>query len=324
MTRTPTPRPGDDNPGFEPAYLALHRSGELTKRARLAAMRMHDCDLCARYCHVDRMENLNGVACRTGAEAKVCSFGPHYGEEDPLRGTRASGTIFFSFCNMRCVYCQNFDASWEGDGEGTSARGLADMMLDLQKQGCHNVNFVSPSHVVAQIIEAVGIAAEGGLNIPLVYNSGGYDSPEALKLLDGIIDIYMPDMKYGDPETARKYSNIRDYVAINRAVVSEMYAQVGPLQLDGAGVAYRGLLVRHLILPDGLADTDIVLKFLADNISPDTYLNLMAQYRPSHKAAEYPELAKRPSVGDLRQAQELAAKYGLTRLDERLPAWMTS
>jgi len=311
---------------FRPAYLAQHASGELARRAEAARARLGDCDLCARYCRVDRLAGLEGVACRTGGQAKVCSFAPHFGEEDPLRGTRGSGTVFFSWCNMRCIYCQNSDISWQGEGEETSAVDLAAMMLDLQRQGCHNINFVSPSHVVAQILEALVIAADKGLSIPLVYNSGGYDSPEALALLDGVIDIYMPDMKYGSSEAARKYSNIRDYVAVNRSAVKAMHAQVGDLALGNDGAARRGLLVRHLILPDNLAATDKVLEFLAGEVSPATYLNLMTQYRPLYKAGNgdggYPELSHRPSIGDFREAQIKALALGMSRLDDRLPAWM--
>jgi len=249
----------------------------------------------------------------------VSSFGPHHGEEAPLSGRRGSGTIFFSWCNLRCVFCQNWEISWKGHGEEVTAAALAEIMLRLQEQGCHNINFVSPSHAVAQIIEAVAIAAESGLNLPLVYNTGGYDSPEALALLDGVIDIYMPDMKYGGSDTARKYSKIRDYAAVNRAAVKEMHRQVGDLVLDPAGIARRGLLVRHLVLPGGLAATETVLAFLAEEISKDTYLNLMDQYRPCHKASDYPELNRRPSAGELQEARKTARRFGLRRLDSRLP-----
>ncbi len=298
-------------------------SGELAARVQRARDQMASCDLCARYCRVDRFGSLNGVACRTGADARVCSFGPDYSGEDSVRGVNASGVIAFSWCNMRCVYCESANMSWQGEGGDTNARQLADMMLDIQKQGCHNINLLSPSHVVFQILEALLIAAEEGLTLPLVYNSGGYDSPEALALLNGVIDIYIPDMKYGSSEIARKYSKVEDYVAVNRAAVQEMHAQVGDLEIDENGVARRGLLVRHLLLPDGLADTDLVLKFLAEEISPNTYLNIMTEYRPSHKAEDFPEIDRRPGVSDLKRAQDMTLRYGLNRLETPLPEWMT-
>jgi len=310
-------------PLSEPGYQALLRSGELARRVETARDQMAACDLCARYCRVNRFETLDGVACRTGAEARVSSYGPDYSGEDSVRGVNASGVIAFSWCNMRCVYCETSYMSWQGEGGDTSARQLADMMLDIQEQGCHNINLLSPSHVVFQILEALLIAAKDGLRLPLVYNSGGYDSPEALALLNGVIDIYIPDMKYGSSETARKYSKVEDYVATNRASVREMHAQVGDLVIDRNGIAQRGLLVRHLLLPDGLADTDQILKFLALEISPNTYLNLMNEYRPSNKAGNFPEINHRPSISDLKKAQELTVKYGLNRLETPLPAWMT-
>jgi putative pyruvate formate lyase activating enzyme len=305
------------------AFLKLWESGELAERARTAHGRLAECDLCARYCRVDRLAGTAGAACRTGERAVVSSFGPHHGEERPLSGRRGSGTIFFAWCNLRCLYCQNYEISWEGEGREASAEGLAAMMLSLQRQGCHNINFVSPSHVVAQILEALVIAAGEGLRLPLVYNTGGYDSPEAVALLDGVIDIYMPDLKYGDSAKARKYSKIRDFVAVNRAAVREMHRQVGDLVLDDDGIAVRGLLVRHLVLPNELADTNAVLRFLAEEISPHTYVNVMGQYRPCYRAGEYPELDRRPTAEEMRQALASAARHRLHRLDERMPArWL--
>lgn len=300
---------------FTPAYLSLLESGELAARARRANEHMKDCDLCARMCHVNRMETMTGVACRSGEEAVVASFGLNYGGEDPIRGMCGSGAIFFSWCNLRCVFCQSADISQCGEGTPKNARQLADMMLDLQAQGAHNINLASSSHVVAQILAAVVLAAADGLLLPLVYDSGGYDSLVALKLLDGVIDVYMPDMKYGSSEIALKYSMVHDYVPVNRAAVKEMHAQVGDLVIDRDGVARRGLLIRHLILPGDLGDTDAVLKFIAEEISVATYVNLMTQYRPLNKAAAYPELDHRPTVGDFREAHETAVKHGLTRLD---------
>jgi putative pyruvate formate lyase activating enzyme len=238
---------------FEPAYLRLLRSGELTERARSARRHLENCDLCARYCRVDRRRSMRGAVCRTGERAVVYSAGPHHGEEDCLRCSRGSGTIFFSWCNLRCVYCQNWEIAWQGEGEETSDEQLAETMLRLQALGCHNINLVTPSHVVAQVLAAVDIAAQRGLRLPLVYNTSGYDSPEALALLDGVVDIYMPDMKYGDETLARKYSHVRDYVRVNREAVREMHRQVGDLVIDAEGLAERGLLVRHLALPNGVS-----------------------------------------------------------------------
>ncbi len=301
--------------GTEPAYLALHRSGELADRASLALGRLASCDLCARYCRVDRLSGTKGAVCRTGRWARVASYRPHHGEERPISGPRGSGTIFFAWCNLRCVFCQNWALSQRGDGSEVDAEGLAAMMLELQEMGCHNVNLVTPSHVVAQILEALVIAAAAGLRLPLVYNTGGYDSPEALALLDGVVDIYMPDMKYGDSALARRYSHVREYVQANRQAVREMHRQVGDLVLDEHGVAVRGLLVRHLVLPGDVARTDQVLAWIASEISPDTYVNLMAQYRPCYRAWEHPPLDRRLTLPEYRRARELAGRLGLVRLD---------
>jgi len=298
-----------------PAYLGLAASGELAKRAEAAYRHLEDCDLCARYCRVNRRKGIEGAVCRTGERAVVASYGPHHGEEDPLRGWAGSGTIFFSWCNLRCVFCQNWDISQRGVGREVEPRELADMMLALQADGCHNINLVSPSHVVAQIIAAVGEAAARGLRLPLVYNTGGYDSPEALALLDGIVDIYMPDMKYGDSALARKYSKVRSYVEVNRAAVKEMHRQVGDLVLDESGIARRGLLVRHLVMPNDIAGTEEVLSFLAREISTNTYLNLMDQYQPFHRACEFPEISRPTRSSEYREALAIAARHGLARLD---------
>ncbi len=302
---------------FEPAYLSLHRTGELARRAALAREHERACDLCGRYCRVDRSQRLGG--CRTALRARLASYGPHHGEEDPLRGHRGSGTIFFSWCNLRCCYCQNHDISQAPAGLEVEPEELASVMLSLQAMGCHNVNLVSPSHVVAEILEALVLAVEAGLRLPLVYNTGGYDSPEALALLDGVIDIYMPDMKYSDRVVARDLSGIGNYPAVNRAAVKEMHRQVGDLVLDAEGIARRGLLVRHLVLPGGLAGTADVVRFLAEEISPNTYLNLMDQYRPAYRAREYPPLDRRVTADEYAQALELARAAGLTRLDQRRP-----
>lgn len=300
---------------FQPAYLALLNNGELEKRVALAFEHLEDCDLCARTCHVNRRESIQGAACRTGERASVHSFGPHHGEEDPLRGWCGSGTIFFSWCNLNCTYCQNWEISHKGIGQEVEAEELAEMMLSLQRRGCHNINFVSPSHVVTQILAAVLIAARKGLQLPLVYNTGGYDSMEALALLDGIVDIYMPDMKYGDSEVAREYSRVRNYWEVNQAAIREMHRQVSDLVVDQQGVAKRGLLVRHLVLPNDLANSEKVIAFLAEEISKDTYLNIMAQYHPAYKAHKTPVLDRRITPEEYQAAIILAKEYGLSRYD---------
>ena len=302
---------------MKPSYLKLAESGELAARAADAWRHLQDCDLCARYCRINRLQTIKGAVCRTGERAVVHSHGPHHGEEDPLRGWNGSGTIFFSWCNLRCVYCQNWDISQKGVGREIEPEGLARMMLDLQAMGCHNINFVTPSHVVAQIIAAVEIAVNGGLELPLVYNTSGYDSLEALRLLDGIIDIYMPDMKYGDSRKAHQFSHVRNYVEVNRSAIKEMHRQVGDLILDKNGIALRGLLVRHLVLPDNISGTDMVLAFLAEEISSETYLNLMDQYRPCYRADENAPLDRPIMSREFSRAIAWAEKLGLHRLDNR-------
>lgn len=300
---------------FEPAYLRLLRSGELAERARLSRQRLGNCDLCARYCRVDRRQSSRGAVCRTGERAVVYSASPHHGEEDCLRGWRGSGTIFFSWCNLRCVYCQNWEIASRGEGREASDEELAQMMLRLQARGCHNINLVTPSHVVAQILAAVNIGAERGLRLPLVYNTSGYDSPEALALLDGVVDIYMPDMKYGDDKSARMCSHVRDYVRANQAAVREMHRQVGDLVINAEGLAERGLLVRHLLLPNGVAGAETVVKFLAEEISADTHLNLMGQYRPCFRAGERPGLDRPITRAEFSEALAIARRCGLCRFD---------
>jgi putative pyruvate formate lyase activating enzyme len=301
---------------FIPAYLNILDNGELAKRVSEAYEHLSICDVCAWECPVDRRAGKIGV-CRTGELARVSSYGPHMGEEDPLRGWRGSGTIFFTRCNLRCQYCQNHDISQSDSGDEVEPEKIARMMLELQSLGCHNINFVSPSHVVPQILAAVLIAAQAGLKIPLVYNTGGYDSMAMLRLLDGVIDIYMPDMKYSDPDTARRYSKIRNYPQVNQTAVKEMHRQVGDLQIDEKGVGQRGLLVRHLVLPEGIAGTEETVRFLSCEISPHTYLNLMDQYHPAYKSHSYPELNRRLTNQEYRSAVDAAVSAGLQRLDQR-------
>lgn len=276
---------------------------------------LEECRLCPRACGANRLAGESGQ-CRITSEVMVSSYGPHLGEEAPLVGSNGSGTIFFSYCNLHCTFCQNYTISQLGEGSPVTQETLAGMMLSLQERGCHNINLVSPSHVVPYILEALDIAAVKGLHLPLVYNTGGYDAIETLKLLDGIVDIYMPDMKYSDGETAERLSGIKDYPRINRAAVREMHRQVGDLQIDENGIARRGLLVRHMVLPDGLAGTEEVAKFLAGGVSANTYLNIMSQYRPCYRAFDIPGLDRPLKDHEFNDAIDLAHQQGLYRLDK--------
>ena len=270
--------------------------------------------MCPRHCGDNRLAGESGK-CHVAAQAMVSSYGPHFGEETPLVGRHGSGTIFFTYCNLRCVFCQNYTISQLGEGSAVDQEELARIMLSLQAKGCHNINLVSPTHVVPHILEALEPAIAMGLHLPLVYNSGGYDSTETLELLDGVIDIYMPDMKYSDANTAEQLSGIKDYPEVNRAAVKEMHRQVGDLQVDEQGISQRGLLVRHLVLPGRLAGTEEVVRFLAQEVSADTYLNVMAQYHPSYKALEIPQLSHPLSRREYNEATDLAHQQGLYRLD---------
>lgn len=299
-----------------PSYLNLLDEDLLADRVVEAYRHLSICDVCAWECPVDRRAGKLGV-CRTGELARISSYGPHFGEESPLSGTRGSGTIFFTRCNLRCQYCQNHDISQTDRGDEVEPESIAVMMLELQSRGCHNINFVSPSHVVPQILAAVLIAAQAGLLIPLVYNTGGYDSMGMLELLDGVIDIYMPDMKYSDPVVAKQYSRIPDYPQINQTAVKEMHRQVGDLSVDKDGIAVRGLLVRHLVLPDNLAGTDEVVRYLCERVSQNTYLNIMNQYHPAYKSHHYPALNRRLTDQEYQSAVEFAIAAGMTNLDQR-------
>lgn len=302
---------------FEPAYLALHRRGELRVRARRAIDLLAECRLCPRACEADRTAGKTGT-CKTGRLARVASAFPHHGEENPLRGWNGSGTIFFTMCNLRCVFCQNYDISQADRGQEVSAQQLAEKMLALQGAGCHNINWVTPSHVVPQALEALCMAVEAGLRIPIVYNTSAYDTREALQLLDGVVDIYMPDFKFWDPEQARRYMAAPDYPEVARQALLEMHRQVGDLQIDPSGLARRGLLVRHLVMPDGEDDTRAILTFLAESLSPDTYVNVMAQYHPAGKVSSdrYAEINRRVLPAEYSAAVKKAESLGL-RLDRR-------
>ena len=303
---------------FEPAYLALHRSGTLRSRAEEAIAQLNDCHLCPRDCGADRIAGKEGT-CKTGRYATVSSAFPHMGEEDCLRGWRGSGTIFFTSCNLRCIFCQNFDISQMSGGKELYPEQLAAVMLELQAIQCHNINFVTPSHVVPQILEALVIAVENGLRLPLVYNTSAYDSAEILRLLDGVVDIYMPDFKFWDENGAARYLKAKDYPATAQAALKEMHRQVGDLKMDENGIARRGVLLRHLVMPGQLAETKAIMRFLAEEISPDTYVNVMPQYRPAGKvnATDYAEINQGLSGAEYAEAVRLAKEAGLWRLDER-------
>ena len=296
-----------------PAYLELHRAGELEQRAKAAERLLEACRVCPRECLVQRLQGETGV-CGVADQAMVSSYGPHFGEERPLVGVGGSGTIFLAHCNLCCVFCQNFEISQQDGGRIVSTRELAGMMLDLQRTGCHNINFVTPTHQVPQILRALPIAVDGGLRVPLVYNCGGYESLETLRLLNGVVDIYMPDFKYADVGVAKRYSKVENYPEVAKAAFREMHRQVGDLTMDGRGTARRGLLVRHLVLPNDLAGTGEVVRFLAD-LSKDTYVNIMDQYKPCYRAHEYPPLTRRPTREEFEEALRLAREAGLHRLD---------
>ncbi len=303
---------------FEPAYMALHRSGELRRRAAAGLERLTHCLVCPRDCGVDRLSDKT-AACKTGRLARVSSYFPHFGEEDCLRGWNGSGTIFFSMCNLRCVFCQNYDISQAGQGEETRPERLAEMMLELQAMGCHNINFVTPEHVVPQILEALPLAIEGGLRLPLVYNTSAYDSMDSFVLLRGIVDIYMPDFKFWDDRLSLRYLLAKDYPDAARRAIREMHRQVGPLMFDERGLARRGVLVRHLVMPEAIAGTGEIMRFLAEEVSEDTYVNIMEQYYPAGRvnSEKFGEINRQVRGNEFREALDQAREAGLWRFDER-------
>lgn len=302
--------------GFEPAYMTIYRNGELRKRVEIALDKLSNCLLCPRNCGINRIENQT-AACKTGRYAIVSSRFAHFGEENCLRGTRGSGTIFFSSCNLRCIFCQNFDISHTLDGVETKPERLAEMMLELQETECHNINFVTPEHVVPQVLEALAIAVEKGLRLPIVYNTSAYDSLDSLKLMDGVVDIYMPDFKIWDERLSLKYLLAKDYPETARNAIKEMHRQVGELKMDENDVAKRGVLVRHLVMPDGIAGTKEIIRFLAEDISRDSFVNIMDQYHPSGKVnnEKYPEINRRTTSAEYLEAMKIAREFGLWRLN---------
>ena len=298
--------------------MGLYQSGELARRVEQALAELENCRICPWDCEINRRKDEKKV-CRTGRYARVSSYFPHFGEEDCLRGWGGSGTIFFAWCNLRCVFCQNFDISQQEAGMEVTPQRLAEMMMELQKRGCHNINWVTPEHVVPQILEALPIAIENGLRLPIVYNTSAFDSLESLRLMEGIVDIYMPDFKYWSAEKSKRYLKTPKYPEAARAAIREMHRQVGDLTFDHYGLAQRGLLVRHLVMPGELDETREIMRFLATEISPHTYVNIMGQYHPAGKvdARHYSEINRRITRRELTEAYNLARKAGLHRFDER-------
>lgn len=292
-------------------YESLLENGELERRVAAAWEMLAACRLCPRQCGVDRTAGETGV-CRAGLEPMVSSFNDHHGEEPPISGHHGSGTIFMTNCNLKCVFCQNYPISQLGNGAEVTCERLAEMCLALQQRGCHNINFVSPTHYMPQILKAIWIAARRGLHIPIVYNCGGYESLDALRLLEGVVDIYMPDIKYGTDEFSEKYSSAPDYATYNRAALREMYRQAGPLRMDENGVAERGLIIRHLVLPNGISRSEKAFEFIANELGTDVFMSIMQQYFPAHKAPAIPEMSRRVSDEEYDAAVDAAHRCGLT------------
>ncbi len=307
---------------YTPRYVAALADGSMADKVAWARRELRECRACPRNCGVNRRGGELGI-CRTGRDAIVASAFPHHGEEDCLRGRMGSGAIFFAWCNLRCVFCQNWDISQRPSGRTLTADALADVMLSLQGQGCHNINFVTPEHVVPQVAEGLAKAAVRGLRLPIVYNTSAYDSLDSIRMLDGLIDIYMPDFKCWEMSTARELLKAEDYPGVARSVIAEMHRQAGPLRFTPDGMAQCGVLVRHLVMPGQEAETAAILAWLAGEISPDTYVNIMGQYHPEHKAAKLPEkyasIARRPCTREMQAAFEAAHAAGLWRIDSR---WM--
>ena len=300
---------------FEPPYLKLHRAGELRRRAEALFGLMESCRLCPRECGADRLAGEKGF-CGASAPLRIASFHPHRGEERPLAGSGGSGTVFFTHCSLRCVFCINWEISQRGDGQDRGVEELAHMMLKLQERGCHNVNIVTPTHYSAHVVQALDVAAGKGLRLPLVYNTCGWERLEILEMLDGVVDIYLPDFKYADGAMADRYSSgAATYPGITRQALLEMHRQVGVARPAADGLMYRGLMIRHLVMPNGVGGTRQVVEWIAEHLPKDTYVNLMSQYRPEHQAADYPEIARRLTREEYEQAVGWARAAGLTHLD---------
>jgi len=297
---------------FIPSYIDLFEKGELGQRIRLLREFLKECRLCPRECRVDRLNGEKGV-CQAGLEPMVSSAFPHFGEEPPLVGYHGSGTIFLTHCNLRCVFCQNYDISHLGNGKPITSSEMARVMIRLQDMGCHNINLVTPTHYAPQIVASLPEAIEKGLRLPIVYNCSGYESIEVIRLLEGVVDIYMPDAKYMDGKHSKQFSNAPDYPEVIKGVLKEMHRQVGDLTTDSKGIAERGLLIRHLVMPDGVASSEAVLRFIAEEISAHSYVNIMDQYRPEYGAHEFPEINRRITQKEYLEATQWARRYQLYR-----------
>ncbi len=306
-----------DSKTFTPVYLKTYEEGKIKEKVeRALSLLDKPCKVCPRNCKVKRISNEKGV-CKIGRYSVVSSFFAHMGEEDVLRGWNGSGTIFFSGCNLKCVFCQNWDISQNISGYEAKPRELARIMIYLQERGCHNINFVTPEHVVPQIMEAIPYAIEMGLRLPIVYNTSSYDSEESLEIMDGIVDIYMPDFKFWEKESSRKYSLAPDYPEVAKRSIKEMRRQVGDLIIDENGLAKRGILLRHLVMPNLIEESKKILKWIKEEISENTFINIMAQYRPEYKAKDYKEISRRPKLREFFEVVEYAREIGLKRIDER-------
>ncbi len=307
---------------FEPAYLKLHQSGELKRRGQELWEMMKECQLCPRECKKNRLDGIRGD-CQSDYRLKIASYHPHFGEERPLVGRGGSGTIFLSNCSLKCVYCINWEISQGGSGKYRSLEEMASMMLDLQRMGCHNINFVTPTHYLPHILLALDIAAGRGLSLPVVYNTHGWEKVEILKYLDGVVDIYLPDFKYWNPSVASRFSSgARTYPECARKAILEMHRQVGVARPAADGIMYRGLMIRHLVLPNRLAGSREILSWIAENLPKDTYINIMSQYQPTYRAWEYPQIARRITLAEYRQVVEHARSLGLTNLDIQGYWWL--
>ena len=297
---------------FIPSYIRLFEKGELQQRIRVLKESLKECRLCPRECGVNRLNGEVGV-CQAGLEPVVSSAFPHFGEEPPLVGYQGSGTIFLAYCNLRCIFCQNYDISHLGNGEPMTSSDLARVMVRLQEMGCHNINFVTPTHYAPQIVASLPEAIEKGLRLPIVYNCSGYESIEVIRLLEGVVDIYMPDAKYMDGKYSKQFSNAPDYPEIIKEVLKEMHRQVGDLTANSKGIAERGLLIRHLVMPHGVASSEAVFRFIAEEISVHSYVNIMDQYRPEYRAHECPEINRRITQKEYQEATQWAKRYQLYR-----------
>ncbi len=311
------------DPDFEPAYLKLHQSGELTRRAEKLWNMMESCRLCPRRCGVNRLKGETGFCQARGTRLVISSFHSHFGEERPLVGRGGSGTIFFTHCGLRCVFCQNWDISHLGRGSNKSIEDLANMMLQLQQRGAHNINLVTPTHYSAHILKALDMAAERGLRLPIVYNTAGWEYLEILKIFEDIVDIYLPDFKYWDSDMSDKYSaGAESYPELTRQAVLEMHRQVGVARPAEDDLIYRGLMIRHLVMPNNVGGSEKIMEWIANNLPHDTYVNIMAQYRPAHKAYDYPQLSRMINSSEYRSVVAKAQELGLTNLDIRGYWWL--